>query len=88
MRLSKEQIGVLATTLYRGRIKQLLTQKEIAGKAGISRRTWGKLERGEAESASPITVMKAINAADETSWMQVWEELTSKVEENTKKGLE
>ena len=89
MKLNKEQAGIIATSLKHGRYQKLLTQGEIASIAGITRRTWGKLERAEAESASPVTICKALKAAlGETGKRQAWKAITEQVEETGKHGLE
>ena len=49
-------------TLRELRKKQILTQAELADKAGVGRMTVGRLERGEPVEARPSTIRKLARA--------------------------
>ncbi len=61
MKTDKKTLDSIADKLKTARLKQNLTQQQVARKAGINGNYYAKVERGEA-SLSVITLLKLVRA--------------------------
>jgi transcriptional regulator with XRE-family HTH domain len=64
MDMSKSELKALGTLIYRERVKRKLTQRDLAGKAGVGLSTIFHLEQGDFKRPDPEKLQRIARALD------------------------